>query len=63
VRGNYETGNQAFSMHLRFWTIRLRNFIARRELVGVAVLVIIGIALIVLAPAKRSGELASAGGT
>jgi hypothetical protein len=41
----------------------LRNFIARGELVGVAVLVIIGIALIVLAPAKRSGELASAGGT
>jgi integrase len=22
VRGNYETGNQAFSMHLRFLTIR-----------------------------------------
>jgi drug/metabolite transporter superfamily protein YnfA len=41
----------------------LRNFIARGELVGVAVLVIIGVALIVLAPAKRSGELASAAGT
>ena len=41
----------------------LRNFIARGELVGVAVLVIIGIALMVFAPAKRSGELASAGGT
>src|SRR5271166_2880177 len=25
VRGNYETGNQAFSMHLRFLTIRGRR--------------------------------------
>jgi hypothetical protein len=33
-----------------------RNLIARGELVGVAVLVIIGVALIVLAPAKPSGE-------
>ena len=40
-----------------------RNFIARGELVGVAVLIIIGVALIVLAPAKQSGELASAAGT
>lgn len=39
-----------------------RNFIARGELVGVAVLVIIGVALIVLAPAKQSRELASAAG-
>jgi len=39
-----------------------RNFIARGELLGVAVLVIIGIALIVLAPAKQSGELASTAG-
>ena len=37
-----------------------RNLIARGELLGVAVLVIIGVALIVLAPAKQSGELASA---
>ena len=37
-----------------------RNFIARGELLGVGVLVIIGVALIVLAPAKQSGELASA---
>jgi hypothetical protein len=39
-----------------------RDFIARGELVGVAVLTIIGVALIVLAPAKQSGELASAAG-
>jgi large-conductance mechanosensitive channel len=37
-----------------------RNFIARGELVGVALLIFIGVALIVLAPAKQSGELASA---
>ena len=37
-----------------------RNLIARGELVGVAALVIIGGALIVLAPAKKSGERASA---
>src|SRR4029077_20062354 len=39
-----------------------RNFIARGELVGVGVLIVIGVALIVLAPAKQSGELASAAG-
>ena len=39
-----------------------RNLIARGELVGVAVLIIIGAALIALAPAKQSGELASAVG-
>jgi hypothetical protein len=39
-----------------------RNVIERRELLGVAVLVIIGIALIALAPAKQSGVLASAAG-
>jgi hypothetical protein len=39
-----------------------RNLIARGELVGVAALVIIGAALIVLAPARKSGELASAAG-
>jgi hypothetical protein len=39
-----------------------RNFIARGELVGVGVLLVIGVALIVLAPAKKSGELASAVG-
>ncbi len=37
-----------------------RNLIARGELVGVAVLVVIGIALIVLAPAKQSVERVSA---
>jgi len=41
----------------------LRNLIARGELLGVAVLVIIGVVLIVLAPAKQSGQLASAAGT
>jgi len=39
-----------------------RNLIARGELVGVAVLIVIGVALIALAPAKQSGELASAAG-
>ena len=37
-----------------------RNLIARGELVGVAALVIIGGALIVLAPGKQSGEQVSA---
>jgi hypothetical protein len=40
----------------------LRNLIARGELLGVAVLVIIGVVLTVLAPAKESGQLASAAG-
>ena len=35
------------------------NLISRGELLGVAVLVTIGVALIVLAPAKQSGQLAS----
>jgi uncharacterized membrane protein YoaK (UPF0700 family) len=39
-----------------------RNFVARGELLGVAALVIIGVALIVLAPAKPSMEPASAVG-
>jgi large-conductance mechanosensitive channel len=36
-----------------------RNLIPRGELVGVAVLVIIGVALIALAPVEQSGELRS----
>ena len=39
-----------------------RNVIERRELLGMAALVIIGVALIALAPAKQSGVLASAAG-
>jgi hypothetical protein len=39
-----------------------RNLIARGELLGVAALVVIGVALIVLAPAKPSGERALAAG-
>jgi hypothetical protein len=35
-----------------------RGFIPRRELAGLAFFVVIGIALIVLAPAKKSGERA-----
>jgi hypothetical protein len=35
------------------------SLIARGELVGSAVLVVIGVALIVLAPAKQSGERVS----
>jgi hypothetical protein len=37
-----------------------RNVIARGELLGVAALVVIGVALIVLAPAKQSDERESA---
>jgi hypothetical protein len=37
-----------------------RNLIPRGELLGVAALVIIGVALIGLAPGKQSGELRSA---
>jgi hypothetical protein len=38
----------------------LRNMVARGELIGVAVLIVIGVVLIVLAPAKQSfaGDLA-----
>jgi len=39
-----------------------RNVIERRELLGVAAFVIIGVALIALAPAKQTGVLASAAG-
>jgi Family of unknown function (DUF6632) len=39
-----------------------RNLIARGELIGSAVLVVIGVALIVLASAKPSGEQVSAAG-
>jgi hypothetical protein len=37
-----------------------RNLVRREELWGVAALVVIGIALIMLAPGKQPGELASA---
>ena len=36
------------------------NLIARRELVGVVVFILIGVALIVLAPGRQSGEQRSA---
>jgi hypothetical protein len=39
-----------------------RNLIPRGELLGVAVLVIVGAVLIALAPTKQSGEQASAAG-
>jgi drug/metabolite transporter superfamily protein YnfA len=39
-----------------------RNLIPRGELVGVAALVIIGVALLALSPARQSGGPASAGG-
>ncbi len=39
-----------------------RNMIGHGELVGVAALVIVGVALIALAPARQSGGLASAAG-
>ena len=38
----------------------LRNLVAREELWGVVALAVIGVVLIVLAPAKHSGELRSA---
>ena len=38
-----------------------RNFIARGELLGVSVLIVIGVALIVLAPAKKLAELSQLG--
>jgi len=39
-----------------------RNFIARGELLGVALFAVIGVTLIVLAPAKQSMQSASAVG-
>ena len=42
-------------------TQALRNMISRGELIGVAILVVIGAALIALAPAKQSTEPASHG--
>jgi len=39
-------------------TQSMRNMVARQELVGVAVLVVIGVTLIALAPAKQSAVLA-----
>src|SRR4029077_14025535 len=35
VRGNYETGNQAFSMHLRFLTIRGTRTPVTSRLIGI----------------------------
>jgi len=47
--------------HAAIMTVQaLRNLIPRRELMGVAFFVVIGVALIVLAPAKQSGERVSA---
>jgi uncharacterized membrane protein YoaK (UPF0700 family) len=40
----------------------LDNLVSRGELIGVAVLIIIGVALLALAPAKPSGERVSAAG-
>ncbi len=49
--------------HAAVMTVQaFQNKIERGELLGVAALVIIGLALIALAPAKQSGELASAAG-
>lgn len=41
----------------------LRNLIARGELIGSAVLIVVGVALIALAPAKKAAGRASAAGT
>ena len=40
-------------------TQALRNMVARGELIGVAVLVVIGVALIALAPTDQNAESAS----
>jgi hypothetical protein len=40
----------------------MRNYVARTELVGVALLAVIGVTLIVLAPARESMQPASAAG-
>ena len=40
----------------------MRNYVARTELVGVALLAVIGVTLIVLAPARQSMQPASAAG-
>ena len=49
--------------HAAIMTVQaLRNLIPRRELVGVAFFVVIGVALIALAPAKRPVEQVSAAG-
>jgi ABC-type Fe3+-siderophore transport system permease subunit len=46
--------------HAAFMTVQaFRNLIARGELLGVATLVITGVALIALAPGAQSGELRS----
>jgi hypothetical protein len=55
------TAWSSFAHAVVMGTQALLNMISRGELIGVAVLVVIGVALIALAPAKRFTEQASAG--
>jgi hypothetical protein len=53
------TAWSSFAHALIMGTQACRNMVARGELIGVAVLVVIGAALIALAPAKQPTETAS----
>ena len=53
------TAWSSFAHAVVMGTQAMKDMISRGELIGVAVLVVIGVALIALAPAKRSSEDAS----
>jgi hypothetical protein len=53
------TAWSSFAHALIMGTQACRNMIARGELIGVGVLVVIGVTLIALAPAKRPAQLVS----
>lgn len=55
------TAWSSFAHAVVMGTQTLRNMISRGELIGVAILVVIGVALIALAPAKRFTEQARSG--
>lgn len=50
------TAWSSFAHAIVMGTQAMRNIVARGELVGVAVLIVIGVVLLALAPAKRRGE-------
>src|SRR5216684_696054 len=56
------TGCSSFAHAALMAVQAFRNFIPRRELLGVALFAVIGVTLIVLAPAKQSMQSASAVG-
>jgi hypothetical protein len=53
------TAWSSFAHAIVMGTQACRNMVAHGELIGVAVLVVIGVALIALAPAKPSAQVAS----